>query len=392
MKALDDVSKQFILANINAKVEDLLLKKSFNQLENSKEIAEQIKARQKIKQKLPTWYSNINLYLPPSISLEQSSSEQTAKFKAELVSGQLLIDLSGGMGIDFWAMSTRFSEAIYIEKNQALKEITEFNLKQLNINNTTFYAGDSFDFLTNFYNKADWIFIDPARRDTENKRLVLLENCEPNILNINTLLIEKSENILLKCSPMLDINLAIKQLKYVQSVYIICIDNEVKELLFHLKANENTAIEIKVINYQKEEKSEFSFIKNEENLLTEKVGPIQEYLYEPNAGIMKAGAFKTITNKFDCQKLHTHTHLYTSSKLIENFPGRCFQVENVLKASASELKKANIKKANLTIRNFPANVDVLKKKLGITDGGTDYLFACTNYLNEKIILQTTKIN
>jgi 16S rRNA G966 N2-methylase RsmD len=391
MQPLDEFSIQFITENIDAKIEDLLLKNKGKQPTNIKYLAEQILARQKIKLKLPTWYKNPSLLFPQSISIEQSSSEITAQFKASLVSGDTLIDITGGMGIDFLAMSQKFRNAIYIEKNIELKQITEYNFKQLGISNSAFFNEDSINFLEKLPTKANWIYLDPARRNTVGQKVVLLENCEPNPLSISDLLFSKAENLLLKCSPMLDINLAIKQLKTVQKVHIIIVENEVKELLFQLNKTTEADIEISVVQFIKNRTVTFNFLQKEETDLSGKIGPVQKYLYEPNAGIMKAGAFKILTKKFNCHHLHPNTHLYTADNQIDNFPGRCFKIENTLKASKDAIKKASLNKANLSIRNFPGNVDDLKKKLGIKDGGSDYLFACTNNLNEKIILHTTKI-
>jgi 16S rRNA G966 N2-methylase RsmD len=391
MQPLDEFSIQFITENIDAKIEDLLLKNKGKQPTNIKYLAEQILARQKIKLKLPTWYKNLSLLFPQSISIEQSSSEITAQFKASLVSGDTLIDITGGMGIDFLAMSQKFRNAIYIEKNIELKQITEYNFKQLGISNSAFFNEDSINFLEKLPTKANWIYLDPARRNTVGQKVVLLENCEPNLLSISDLLFSKAENVLLKCSPMLDINLAIKQLKTVQKVHIIIVENEVKELLFQLNKTTEADIEISVVQFIKNKTVTFNFLQKEETDLAEKIGPVQKYLYEPNAGIMKAGAFKILTKKFNCYHLHPNTHLYTADNQIDNFPGRCFKIVNTLKASKEAIKKASLNKANLSIRNFPGNVDDLKKKLGIKDGGSDYLFACTNNLNEKIILHTTKI-
>jgi 16S rRNA G966 N2-methylase RsmD len=392
MKALDEFSKQFIADNIDAKIENLLLKNKAKQPENIKILAEQILARQKIKQKLPNWYNNLSLLLPHFISVEQSSSEITANYKAQLISGQILIDLTGGMGIDCLAMSERFDNATYIERNAELKEITEFNFSQLGIKNVTFKSDDSIEFLEQINSKVDWIYLDPARRSSSGQKVILLENCEPNILAIKDLILAKTTNVLLKCSPMLDINLAIKQLETVQEVHIIVVDNEVKELLFHLNKTPNTNIKIKVVNLSKKGNSEFEFYANEEAEYIESIGPLQRYLFEPNAGIMKAGAFKSISKTFNCTHLHPNTHLYTANNLIDNFPGRSFEIIRILKASKTDIKKAGLTKANLSVRNFPGTVEEIKKKLGLKDGGNDYLFACTNHLNEKIILQTIKIN
>lgn len=392
MTPLDEPSKLFIEQNINVKIENFLLKSSAKFPDNIKILAEQIAARQKIKEKLPSFYNNLNLILPKSISLEQSSSELTANFKASIANGELLIDLTGGMGVDLLAMSKKFDKAIYLDQNPELHEITKFNFEQLAINNVQLFNENSIKFLQNFKTKIDWIYIDPARRNNAGGKVFSLPDCEPNMLEIKNLLLEKADNILLKCSPMLDITKAIVQLENVSKIYVVCVENEVKELLFHLKNSHNGGIETKVIQLKNNETISFEFDMEAEKQMDFRIGPIQKYLYEPNVGIMKAGGFKTISKIFGVNKLNPNTHLYTSNSIIENFPGRSFEIINILKADKKGIKKHIPKqKANLTIRNFPGTVEDLRKKIELKDGGNDYLFACTNNINEKLILHTIKL-
>lgn len=393
MTSFDNTAKQFIRQNIKGLAEDLLLKSNSYRPDNFREIIEQIKLRQKIKEKLPSWYENYDLIIPKSISTEQSSSEITANFKANLVNGNLLLDLTGGMGIDFAAMSQQFKKAIYIDENDELAKTTAHNFEKLGLNNCEFHNGDSLKFLVNFTEKIDWIFIDPARRDTHGTKVFSLNDCSPNLLICKDILLEKAENILIKCSPMLDIELAKKQIGPVLKTYIICIENEVKELLFHLNTQNSTTQLIQIVNNVNGSFKEFEYNIDEEKALQNKIGPAQKYIYEPNAGIMKAGAFKNISAKYNCEKLHLNTHLFTSEKLIPDFPGRTFLLKNILKPSKNELKNhLPSLKANLAVRNFPETTEKLKKSLAIKDGGDQYLFACTDNLNKKIILHTIKIN
>lgn len=393
MEYFSEQDKEFIRFNLTTKVDNLLLQNHKNQPENIKSLAAQIKSRQKIKEKLPTWYKNFNLVMPKSISVEQSSSEITAKFKSNIAKGGTLVDLTGGMGIDFWAMSQQFEKAIYIEQITELKEVAEFNTNQLGIKNAVFHAENAMNFIENYTEKIDWVFVDPARRDKFGGKVFSLADCEPNLLEIKELLLLKAENILIKCAPMLDIDMAIKQLANVANIYIITVENEVKELLFHLRKSSSQPIISKVIHLKKDICEEFSFKMVDEKKLEFEIGPPQKYLFEPHSGIMKAGAFKTISETFNCKKLHQNTHLYTSDSLTGNFPGRSFEIVDIFKPDKSVIKmKIPSQKANLTIRNFPGNVVDLRKKLNLKDGGDVYLFACTNNLNEKIILQTIKIN
>lgn len=390
---LTNSEKDFIKANISENVEKLLLSSKTKGLANAKFIVEQIKARQKIKTKLPTWHTNFDLIMPKSISVEQSSSEITAQYKSELFSGNIVLDLTGGFGVDFFAFCKPFQKAIYIEQNLELAAITQQNAKVLGLNNASFHTGNSIDFLRDYEGNFDIIYLDPARRDSLGGKVFSLEDCEPNILNIKLLLFEKTNTILLKCSPMLDISLAIKQLENVAEVHVISVENEVKELLFVLK-KECVKVEFtKVVNFRKDKIDTLAFVDEMEASLNFNISKPLKYIYEPNAGLMKAGVFKSISAKFKLPKLHQNTHLYTSNELLEYFPGRIFEVKNILKIDKKEIKaKIPLMKANLAIRNFNDTVVNLKKKLGLVDGGNEYLFACTNNLNEKIILQTIKIN
>jgi THUMP domain-like len=388
-----DQEKAFIKNHINDNVEKLLLNGAKSKEKNIKKIAEQIAARQKIKEKHPNWFNNLDLILPKSISLEQSSSEFTANYKANLIAGELFLDLTGGMGIDFFAMCENFKKAIYLEQNNELTKIAAHNSAQLGYTNCIFENINSLQFLQNFTGKASWIYVDPARRDANGGKVFSLADCEPDIITAKSLLFDKSENILIKCSPILDISLAIQQLENVAKVYILCVENEVKELVFELNQVDKSSTEIEIVNKKGTKLSKFKFDFSQEKALEYQLGPIQKYLYEPNAGIMKSGAFKSISKRFDLNKLHINTHLYTSDSLIDNFPGRIFEVIDSLKVDKKAIyNKLNNGKANLSIRNFPGSVAELKKKLGIIDGGNEYLFACTNYLNEKMVLQTKKIS
>lgn len=390
---LTNPEKEFIKANISENAEKLLLSSKTKGFDNARIIVEQIKARQKIKTKLPTWYADFELIMPKSISVEQSSSETTAHYKSKLFSGKVFVDLTGGFGVDFFAFCSQFQKGIYLEQNIELAAITEQNSKVLNLSNASFYTGNSIDFLSSHEGNFDLIYLDPARRDSLGGKVFSLADCEPNILEIKSLLFQKTDTILLKCSPMLDISLAIKQLENVSEVHVISIENEVKELLFILR-KENVKLKFtKVVDFRKNKIDALEFDDLTEASLPFNICKPLKYIYEPNAGLMKAALFKSISIKYNLPKLHQNTHLYTSNDLLEHFPGRIFEVKNILKIDKKEIKaKIPFMKANLAIRNFPDTVVNLKKKLGLTDGGNEYLFACTNNINEKIILQTIKIN
>ena len=351
----------------------------------------QIKARQKAKSKLPEWFENEDIIFPKMLSIEQCSSEITAKFKAYLVSGETLIDLTGGMGVDVAYMSKNFTKAFYFEQNVDLLNVTKYNFEQLGIENVVFVAGDSVENLSEF-GKDSWIYLDPHRRDDTGSKVVRLQDCEPNILAIKDLLFEYTENILLKASPMLDIDLAISDLGNVSNVYIVAVENEVKEVLFHLEKSKSEEVILNAVNLTKNNSTTLSFTKSGEKNASIKLSSANQYLYEPNAAIMKSGGFRFVAEHFDLQKVAPHSHLYTSEELVENFQGRAFKIIGVCKLDKKEISKyLTDNKANITIRNFPLTVQQIRDKLKLSDGGSEYLFATTDAQNQKIVIVCRKL-
>lgn len=390
MIPLSEAEKSFIKSHQNDEVTTLLLQaKKYPNL-NIPDLVLQIKARQKAKPKLPEWFENEEVIFPKMLSVEQCSSEITAKFKANLVSGETLIDLTGGMGVDVAYMSKNFTKAFYFEQNADLLNVTKYNFEQLGIENVVFVAGDSVENLSEF-GKDSWIYLDPHRRDDTGSKVVRLQDCEPNILAIKDLLFEYTENILLKASPMLDIDLAISDLRNVSNVYVVAVENEVKEVLFHLEKSKSEEVILNAVNLTKNNSTTLSFTKLEEKNASIELGSAKQYLYEPNVAILKAGGFRYISQHFDLQKIAPHSHLYTSEELVENFQGRIFKIIAVCKLDKKEISKyLTDNKANITIRNFPLTVQQIRDKLKLSDGGNEYLFATTDAQNQKIVIVCVK--
>ena len=260
------------------------------------------------------------------LSVEQSSSEITAKFKANLVSGETIFDLTGGMGVDVAYMSKNFKKALYFEQNADLLDVTKYNFEHLGIKNVEFLEGDSIFYLKNNILDSSWIYLDPHRRSDTGNKVVRLQDCEPNILTIKDLLFEYTDNILLKASPMLDIELAILELVNVSQVYVVAVENEVKEVLFYLQKNKSNEVILNAVNLTKNNSTTLTFTKSDEKNAIIKLGFPKQYLYEPNAAIMKSGGFRFVAQHFDLQKVALHSHLYTSEELVENFQGRVFKI------------------------------------------------------------------
>ncbi|RLJ68963.1 hypothetical protein CLV86_0352 [Lacinutrix venerupis] len=382
--------QNYINNNINSNISKLILKgTSFPNVETS-QLIEQIEAKKRSQKKLPTWFSNQNIYYPNKLNIEQTSSETTAKYKANLVSGDNLIDLTGGFGVDCYYFAKQIKQVIHCEINTNLSKIVTHNYKQLNSLNINCYPKNGLDILTEGQKNYSWIYVDPSRRDNIKGKVFLLKDCLPNIPEHLDLLFKKSKNIMIKTSPLLDITSGIKELSNVKQIHCVAVNNEVKELLWILDRDFIGEIEIKTINFTKYNNQEFNFYLSEESSNNSTLSKPLSYLYEPNSAILKAGAFETLASKLNLKKLHKHSHLYTSNQLID-FPGRSFKIENIEIYNKKTIKK-NYKneKVNITTRNFPISVENLRKTFSLKDGGNTYLFFTTDNENNKIIIDTKK--
>ena len=353
-------------------------------------LARQSEGRKLIATKLPSWAENMSILFPAKISLEQCSSEATALYKASLVSGESMVDLTGGFGVDCSFLSKRFSKVDYVEQNEELCKIAEHNFQALGLNIKVNNA-ESVDFLKSMP-AVDCIYIDPARRDVKGKKTADLSLCSPNLLEIRDILLEKCNTLLIKLSPMFDISSALEVFPECSQVHVVSVKNECKELLLLVNKGIKKGIEIICCDLTPHSSlltPNFIAEQSEEPIQNVTYSTPKSYLYEPNASIMKAGLYKTVANRYNLQKLHPNTHLFTSDELVENFPGRSFKVERVTKVQRKEIQ--DIDKANLSIRNFPGNVADLRKKLKLKDGGDMYIFACTLNDNSKVLIVTRKV-
>lgn len=352
---------------------------------------QQIAGRQISRNKIPYWYSFDQVIYPKHISLEQSSSEKTARYKASLCEGDSLADLTGGMGIDFSFMSQKFRQATYIEKQEELAKIAECNFKVLGLKNVNVKIDTAEEYLKRM-NAVDTIYIDPARRSESGSKTVLISDCSPNLTEIESLIDEKSNQAIIKLSPMLDISQALKSLHNIAEVHIISVNNECKELLFikNKQSETNHKVVFHCVNIHNDEIiSKYIFDKEtEKDIEIIYTNQIEKYVYEPNSSIIKAGAYKSISNSFDVKKLHPNSHLYTSDVLVNNFPGRSFMVKRVLSFNKKEIKNiaSDYTEANIAVRNFPLTVAEIRKKTSVKDGGNIYIFATTLFDNQKILI------
>tara|TARA_R110002126_G_scaffold7943_11_gene38390 strand:+ start:1702 stop:2883 length:1182 start_codon:yes stop_codon:yes gene_type:complete len=382
--------QEFINLNLDSNVNSLLLKGiAFSEVD-TKSIIEQIEAKKRSKTKLSTWFSTKNIYFPNKLNIEQTSSETTAKYKSELLEGDSIIDLTGGFGVDCFYFSRQFKTVKHCEINETLSEIVKHNFNQLNVQNIDTIQTDGVEYLKNSSQTYDWIYIDPSRRHDSKGKVFFLKDCLPNVPEHLDVLFKHSKNIMIKTSPLLDISLGINELKCVKNIHVVAVNNEVKELLWVLEVGFKGSITIETVNLIKKDKDYFKFNLEEEKKTESKYSLPLTYLYEPNAAILKAGAFNQISKQLQVSKFHKHSHLYTSESLID-FPGRVFKIEKIIQYNKKELKKIAITKANITIRNFPETVQQIRKKSGIKDGGDIYMFFTTDINHKKIILITSKI-
>ena len=369
---------EFIAANRDKEPSALALQTRRYPSVDMREAVTQIEGWQTARYKLPTWAETEGIIYPPRISMEQCSSETTALYKAAIAKGNRLADLTGGFGIDCSYMSRGFQEVAYIERNALLCDIAKENFALLGLGHINIINGNSEDILPTL-SKLDWIFIDPARRAFDGRKVAALCDCEPDVTVLEEALLEKADKVMVKCSPMLDITAATRELRNIEAVHIIAVNNECKELLFILGKEKCEETPIKCVNIRKEEQETFTFTATEEaNATVTYSDTIGKYLYEPNAAIQKGGCFRTLSQRLQISKLHPNSQLYTADRLIEDFPGRIFEAERVFGFSKTDIKQLqNLKKANITVRNFPESVQMLRKKLKLAEGGDEYLFATT---------------
>lgn len=353
----------------------------------------QIAGRQAASNKIPSWTTTEGILYPRHLSIEQCSSEITARYKAALFNGETLTDLTGGFGIDCAFLSTNFHKVTYVERQKELCEIASQNFPLLGLDHIEIHNEDGITHLQQM-ERADCIYIDPARRNERGGKTIAISDCEPDVAKLEELLLSKAGRIMIKLSPMLDLNLALKTMKHTQEVHVVSVNNECKELLLILgDTSPARQIPIHCVNLTPNKRQSFTFTREEEFeaecAYTCSPG---KYLYEPNASILKAGAFRSIASSYNAKKLHPNSHLYTSDVWIEDFPGRSFLVTGWCSLNKKEMKACigDLRKANITVRNFPATVVELRKRTKLSDGGEVYLFATTLSNDRKTIIRCNK--
>jgi len=355
-----------------------------------KEAIEQIQSLQKAKNKIPAWVATKNIVWPAPLSVEQSSSEITAKFKAGQIQVKSMADLTGGMGVDTSFFAEKVSEIHYVEVNEELAAVAGHNFNVLGKENINVHNQSAEDFLENWTLKLDLIYLDPSRRD-QSRKVFKLEDSTPNLYEIISKCHKIAKNVMVKLSPMVDISMLIRDFAPLK-MWVISIKNEVKEILCLIgEVNEKTMIAAVDLDGHGEN-MHFEFNQEEEAAVQSEFSMPQKYLYEPSAGILKAGAFKLIGQRFGLKKLHVSAHLYTSDELKADFPGRIFLLKAQVRQDKKEIARyLPDKKANILTRNYPLSPDQLKKKLDLKDGGENYLIGTTLMNGKKVLLLCERV-
>lgn len=417
--ALNDATRLFIENHLHDDTRQLALKTLPADIDKTFAL-NQIEARQIISKKVPSWASNNDLIFPKHLSLEQCSSELTAKYKTTIVEKIIkthcnaplqpdtnclpttFIDLTGGLGIDSYFLSENFQTAYYVENQMDLCELAENNFRvldrKINIINTdaeSFLENHSCDSCNSWCDS--WcIFVDPARRDALNRKMVSLHDCSPDVVELQEKMLSVAGHVLIKASPMLDISLICNELKNIKEIHIVSVKNECKETLILLERGFEGKIKFVCVNLRQDEQDPQDafccFDDDEKNAAPVFADTIRKYLYEPNSSLMKAGVFRLVSQSFNIDKLHVNSHLYTSDNLIQDFPGRVFEVvafSNFDKKVKKELLK-DIMRASVVTRNFPLSANDLRKNLGLQESDGTFVFGTTMRGDKKVIILCKK--
>lgn len=373
----------FILSHRTADVHSLALNLKGFTPEESRYILCQVEGWQRLKDKVPSWAAVDELHYPARLPLEQCSGEEAARYKAGLLSGgDLFVDLTGGLGVDFSFMARGFKEAVYVERDEALCFLAHHNFPLLGLSHATVIHGDDEAYLRTMPTPADVIFLDPFRRDEAGKKTVFIEDCTPNVIALLPLLCEKTRRLIVKLSPMLDITAALHSLASSEArtdVHVVGSGGEVKEVLFDVDFSQKPADSPKIFCHDGTFSFSFSLAEEQGATACAALPPSTGnfFLFEPCSALMKAGPFRLLAQRFGLAPLHANSHLYFGPHDVEDFPGRRFRVNRMAGLSKAEQKQLRGQQMNLAVRNFPLSVAQLRARLHLLDGGAQYGFATT---------------
>ena len=396
---MNEATLAFIRQNADADVRQLALRGTKDPAVDLAFALDQIAGRQTARRKLPTWAATEGLVYPPRLSMEQCSSEPTARYKQQLAGresdNRRMVDLTGGFGVDFSFMARFFGKAVYVERQASLCAIARENFSQLSLPQAEVVCADAEAYLRQMP-PADLIYIDPARRDSHGGRTYAISDCTPDVLALRDLLMAKGRRVLIKLSPMLDWRKAVADLgeQYVREVHIVSVGNECKELLVVMEAEptpDPSPREGRLVCVNDGSCFEVALPLNSESPLPWG-GVGGGLLYEPNASIMKAGCFAEVARCFGVSPIAHDSHLFVSDDVVAGFPGRTFRIEAVTSLNKRDLKAAlrDLRQANISVRNFPLTVAELRRRLKLSEGGSTYIFATTLANGDRVLLLCRK--
>lgn len=386
---LNNDVQAFIIKNLNSNIAEIALKKSQFEAVNSKELAQQIDARKRCEKKLPLWFNTNGIYYPEKVNIEQTSSQITAAYKATLIIGQYVVDASGGFGVDTFHFAQQAKTVVHCEIDILLAQIAKHNLELLGCKNVNFYIGDSVKCIKNNNQKIDTLYVDPSRRTNVGK-VFKFADCEPNLTQNLDFFFQKANRIIVKAAPMLDITFGLKELKNVSAIHIVSLKNECKELLYVIDKGFMGVPDLFCVLLSDNKPT----VTVSAKLTDEKNTPltyckIKQYLYEPDAALLKAGLFKMVSKLYQVGKLNQNSHLYTATILIPSFPGRILKVEKVMLYCDFE-KQSKKYFANVVCRNFNLEAEAIKKKFKIGNSASNFLYFTTNNNNQKVVIECIK--
>ena len=422
---MNTATRDFIEKHLKDDVRQLALQKFPDNVDKML-VLNQIEARQLLSKKVPSWASNPDLLFPKHLSIEQCSSELTAKYKASIIEGgDTFVDLTGGLGIDSYFLSEKFKTSYYVENQKELCELAEHNFGVLG-RKIMVVNSDAETFLNNFYcgktclattgcddltsrrdNACIVLYIDPARRDVYNRKMVSLHDCSPDVIELQQNIFQNPvetrfiasqciASMLIKASPMLDISLITNELRNISEIHIVSVKNECKEILIKIEPGFEGEIKYFCVNFVGNDlktSQSFEFSETSESSSNSEFAPtIKRYLYEPNASLMKSGAFKLISQRFGIEKLHVNSHLYTSDNLVSDFPGRIFEI-NGFAPFNKKIKKEllnDITEASVAVRNFPLSANDLRKTLNLKESDKNFVFGTTLIGEKRVVILAKK--
>lgn len=437
MTIMNDETREFVAMHRNEDVRELALKAKRVEGLDLPLALDQIAGWQIASKKLPQWASCEGIVYPPHISMEQCSSQFTAQYKSEiaqtllapaatvrarvsdsaesvmqtaksafqlsdspesdtLVARSSMVDLTGGFGVDFSYLARGFSQATYVERQRHLCDLAEHNMAALGLDQARIVCGDGVEYLRQM-GPVDFIYLDPARRDEHGSRTYAIEDCTPNVLELRDLLLAKSQYTLVKLSPMLDWRKAVADFDgTVREVHIVATGNECKELLLVLGQQmheEPSAPRVFCVNDNQRIDYDSAAYTQGLRIGGKPLPEVKNYLYEPNASIMKAGCFDLVEERFGVTQVGPSSHLFVSATPVADFPGRGFAIEAIGGMNKKDIKRLlnGTKQANIAVRNFPLTAPQLRKKLKLADGGPVYLFGTTMQGCDHVLLRTSKI-